>query len=211
MEQHVHILAGLLPVRDQGRRPSCLVFASSAAHELKVAQTEHLSVEYLYYHAVARTPGSNPAGGTSIAAVGAALSSEGQPVEDVWPYTLVQTTPWIPPTGVEPTLKVSLKQNKLGFEEIVAILNGNCPVVLGLVITDAFFRPDDAGRVIFRTQDAERCGHAVLAVGYRVSEAGGQEALLIRNSWGDGWGIGGYAWLPRDYVERQLHETAVLT
>jgi C1A family cysteine protease len=25
-------------------------------------------------------------------------------------------------------------------------------------------------------------------------------ALLIRNSWGTGWGSGGYGWLPYDYV-----------
>jgi C1A family cysteine protease len=51
-------------------------------------------------------------------------------------------------------------------------------------------------------------GHAIDAVGYddtkvivntkcNVSTTG---ALLIRNSWGPGWGVQGYGWLPYAYV-----------
>ena len=29
-------------------------------------------------------------------------------------------------------------------------------------------------------------------------------ALLIRNSWGTGWGDGGYGWLPYDYILRGM-------
>lgn len=55
-------------------------------------------------------------------------------------------------------------------------------------------------------------GHAVVAVGYhnykRVPWAGrngaSQGAILIRNSWGEDWGIGGYGWLPYDYVRNGL-------
>jgi C1A family cysteine protease len=39
-------------------------------------------------------------------------------------------------------------------------------------------------------------GHAVIAVGYDQSK----EAFLVRNSWGDTWGIGGYCWMPEDYL-----------
>lgn len=201
---------GLLPVRQQGRRHSCLAFASSTANEHRAAPGEHLSVEYLFYHAVARMPGKNPAAGTTMAAAAAALAAEGQPVETEWPYTADQITPWMPPTITSTLHKATLTPNKLGFDGVIATLDLGAPVVLGLVITDAFFRPDAEGCVPDKAPDIERGGHAVLAVGYGI-DAGGAPALLIRNSWGDGWGVGGYAWLPRAYVERQLHETAVLT
>lgn len=49
-------------------------------------------------------------------------------------------------------------------------------------------------------------GHAVVAVGYDDARriGGNRGALLIRNSWGTGWGEGGYGWLPYAYVERGL-------
>jgi len=55
-------------------------------------------------------------------------------------------------------------------------------------------------------------GHAVTAVGYddRVKIKNlkcGEEtrgALLIRNSWGTGWGEKGYGWLPYEYVLNEL-------
>lgn len=55
-------------------------------------------------------------------------------------------------------------------------------------------------------------GHAVLIVGYddnhqnvgSASGGNGKGALLIRNSWGAGWGDRGYGWLPYDYVRTGL-------
>jgi C1A family cysteine protease len=56
-------------------------------------------------------------------------------------------------------------------------------------------------------------GHAVVVAGYndtikiKNTGAGAAEttgALLIRNSWGTGWGDGGYGWLPYEYVLRGL-------
>jgi hypothetical protein len=144
-----------------------------------------------------------------MAAAAAALADEGQPVETAWPYTLDQLTPWTPPTIVSALYKATIAPGKLDFEGVVVALDGGSPVILGLVVTDAFYRPDSVGQIADRTPDIERAGHAVLAVGHGLN-AGGEPALLIRNSWGEAWGIAGHAWLPRAYIDRQLHETAIL-
>lgn len=54
--------------------------------------------------------------------------------------------------------------------------------------------------------DSVQGGHAVVAVGYDDGRTIGNEtgALRIRNSWGTGWGDGGYGWLPYRYVEDGL-------
>lgn len=207
---HADLRTRLHPVRQQGRRQSCLAFATSTAHEHKAGATGHLSVEYLFYHSVERTPGKNPAVGTTMAAAAGALADEGQPVEAAWPYNSVQVTPWTPPAITTALHKRRMVLGSLGFDDITATLDAGHLVVLGVIITDAFYRPDAVGRVADETPDTERGGHAMLAVGHG-KHTDGTPMLLIRNSWGAAWGIGGYGWLSRSYITRHLRETATLT
>jgi C1A family cysteine protease len=45
-------------------------------------------------------------------------------------------------------------------------------------------------------QDVPQGGHAVMAVGYSDSKG----CFIVRNSWGYNWGIGGYFYLPYEYL-----------
>jgi C1A family cysteine protease len=89
------------------------------------------------------------------------------------------------------------------------------PSMFGFTVYSSIEMADDRGAIPFPAR-SERIlgGHAVVAVGYddRVkiaNRASGHEttgALLIRNSWGTGWGEHGYGWLPYEYVLRGLAE-----
>ena len=54
--------------------------------------------------------------------------------------------------------------------------------------------------------DSVQGGHAIVAVGFDDNRKIGKHkgALKIRNSWGTGWGEGGYGWLPYKYIEAGL-------
>ena len=49
---HIDLRSGTLPVRDQGEnRPTCLAFATTAAHEYVRRLNYRLCVEFLYFKA----------------------------------------------------------------------------------------------------------------------------------------------------------------
>ena len=202
--------ADLLGVRQQGRRQSCLAFETSTAHEHHGRHAEALSVEHLFFHSVARSPAANPDRGTTMEAAAAALADEGQPFEAAWAYESVQryAPEWAPPANVGPLHRANLRIGAISLDEICRLLDDRRAVVLGLVITDAFWAPDAHGVVQIRSPDPERGGHAVLAVGHG-RDAAGELLILVRNSWGDRWGFGGHAWLSAAYLSRQLHQTAL--
>ena len=181
----------LLAVRSQGNRPTCLAFATSAANENLSRVDEHLSVEYLYFHAVARTLGFSPDAGTTMEAAAEALLHDGQPTESHWPYLDAVPVGWAPPAFGDPLFRGTLRVGRLSFDDIVKELEAERPVVLGLLISDVFYVPDADGRVVPAIGDTLRGGHAVLAIGHG-SDSGGH-FLLVRNSWGAGWGLNGHA------------------
>ncbi len=64
-------------------------------------------------------------------------------------------------------------------------------VIAVTVAAGSTFAPNASGRI---TQCGSRTlNHMVNLVGYRLAPNGGYE-FLIANSWGTGWGDGGYAW-----------------
>lgn len=206
----VDLRAAFLGARYQELRMSCLAFACSSAHEHQKKAKDYLSVEYLYYHAIDRSPARNPDLGATMSEMADALTQHGQPLEAEWPYEPKQLygNLWSPPKIAGSVYKAAMQRTALSFADICKRLDQGEPIVLGLIITDSFYKPA-AGIVMKVQNDIERGGHAVLAVGHGASQPG-QNYVLIRNSWGDTWGDGGHAWIPEGYVTSQLRESAFL-
>ena len=89
-------------------------------------------------------------------------------------------------------------------------LSKGLPSMFGFTVYSSISQGNTTGKIPYPTR-GERVlgGHAIDAVGYddnlkiKNTNPGGPEttgALLIRNSWGTGWGSAGYGWLPYKYV-----------
>ncbi len=74
-------------------------------------------------------------------------------------------------------------------------------MVLIIEVTDEFDQPGADGQIEVPNITAPAGDyHAVLVVGAATRATYGR-CLLVRNSWGDWWGAGGYGWLPMAYLE----------
>jgi len=92
-------------------------------------------------------------------------------------------------------------------------LAAGIPSMFGFYGFPSFDNGDVPGHIPYPGADeSAEWGHAIVAVGYDdkkaiknlVTNATTTGALLIRNSWGEGWGDKGYGWLPYQYVLDRL-------
>jgi len=186
--------------RDQGLRNACLACATSDAHGHSHGLRDALSAEFLYFHAAQRMPGSSGALGLTFAAAGDALAAEGQPLEQEWPYQSVQPAPWVPPTVTARWYgDLTMAAAITGLH---AALQSRRPIVLALRLTPEWLDPV-ASRSRLKSSGTGFGCHAVLGVGLGEHSTAGP-LVLVRNSWGERWGQGGYAWVEEGYFQDKL-------
>jgi C1A family cysteine protease len=92
---------------------------------------------------------------------------------------------------------------------IKTYLSHGFPSMFGFPVYSEFDYPLPGGLIAFPAQNSHyRGGHAIVAAGYDDNLTIGNDhgALLVRNSWGTGWGNAGYGWMSYRYVTQDLAE-----
>ena len=199
-------------VRDQGPRPTCMAFAASDTHAAVRPGWEPLCIEYAFYNAVRRDPPGTL--GVRPAAMLTALAEDGQPREEIWPYNPNDKSDPLtrrPPEDLGNLYRRGGEERGPTFENLVDSLAVGRPTIVILCPTAAFYGAA-SGLVDVPTPDPEppdfAAGHAVVAVA--AAEQRGRRFVLLRNSWGERWGVGGLAWASERYLHPRLISLAQL-
>ncbi len=215
------------PIENQLNLGSCTAHAGVGLLEYfeRKASGNHVDASRLFLYKVTRNLlGWVGDTGAYLRTTMAALALLGAPPERYWKYNVQQF-------DVEPTAFVySLADNyeavsyyrldPIGTQpatllaRIKLFLQAKLPSMFGFRVYNSYTQGNATGKIPFPfSGDQPVGGHAIVAVGYddnmTIKHAAANAptykgALLIRNSWGTGWGQAGYGWLPYAYVEHGL-------
>jgi len=205
LPKSVNLQSSMSPVEDQGQLGSCTANALAGALEfleLKNGQPlVDLSRLFIYYNerAVEHTVASDS--GAMIRDGIKSLASQGVCPEKKWPYVVSAFTKK-PPAGCYAAAKkhtVRTYHRIASLNDMRACLAEGYPFVFGFSVYESFESAAVAKSGVLNLpepHERQMGGHAVCAVGYDDKA----KRVLVRNSWGTGWGQKGYFTMPYDYL-----------
>ncbi len=210
------------PIEDQGQLGSCTANAGVGIFEYfeKKAANSYLDASRLFLYKTTRNlMGVTGDTGAYLRTTAAAMLLFGVPPEKYYQYIISkfddEPTAFLyafaenykalvyyrydPPGTTKTKLLTSIKEN----------LSAGLPSMFGFTVYSSIVQACASGEIPYPASGEKVLGgHAIDAVGYDdakvITNANNKKttkgALLIRNSWGTGWGSKGYGWLPYDYV-----------
>lgn len=213
------------PVEDQGDLGSCTAQAGTGVVEYfqRKAYGRHIDASRSFLYKVTRNLMHETGdSGAYLRTTMGALTLFGVPPEEYWPYD-VDGFDEEPPAfcyafaqNYQSVKYLRLDPPGTDGKGLLAQIKGNLaagmPAMFGFTCYSSIEGADD-GKIPFPTpKEAVVGGHAIVAVGYdddlKIKNPNADQAtvgaLLIRNSWGPGWGEDGYGWLPYEYVLQGL-------
>lgn len=197
-------------VEDQGSLGSCTGNAIAGALEYldnKNGRADFVDISRLFiYYSEREIEGTiNEDSGAYIRDGVKAVNKIGACTEKLWPYKIskFKKRPSAAAYVDAANRKITEYLRVTSLTGIKKSLADGFPVVFGFNVYPQFESEMAAKTGIVAMPVAGEQpigGHAVLAVGYDEAN----KCLLVRNSWGEGWGMAGYFWLPYGYITKKL-------
>jgi hypothetical protein len=208
LPDEVDLRAEMPAVYDQGQQGSCVAngCAALAQHALTMAQLDVPSPPpsraHIYYEARARRGWQATDSGSYVRDGLKVMAQEGVLAESEFPYD-DSVFDRAPSDALEDR---ALRMRIAPYAAITqsppdimrALADGN-PIVFGCTVYESFESDAvAAGEPVPMPGPLESPvgGHCMVIVGYDRLNA----RVLVRNSWGSGWGLDGHCWMPFDYI-----------
>lgn len=210
------------PVEDQGTQGTCTANAAAGLVEHMERRTYGTYIDHsrkFIYKMSRQLNGDIGDVGATVSATLASLIIFGSPPEVYWPYSKgVDDQPTAFTHGLaqnyQGTNYVNLSKAGTTTAQILhnmkVNLTSGLPVIFGFTMYSSISSCNDGYIKYPLSGETTDTGHCVLAVGFNdtVQINNGSYtsigAFYIKNSWGTGWGINGYGWLPYDYITNGL-------
>jgi C1A family cysteine protease len=199
-------------VEDQGNLGSCTANALVGAMEFLERKDQvpyaELSRLFVYYDERVIEHTTKVDAGAMIRDGIKTLAKQGVCSEKKWPYVISKFSVKPSPACYKEALdnQITSYQRILTLDEMRTCLADGFPFVFGFTVYESFESQQVARTgIVPMPQQGERVmgGHAVVAAGYDDSA----KRFMVRNSWGEGWGMKGYFTMPYDYVaDRNLSD-----
>jgi C1A family cysteine protease len=217
-------------IRDQKRRPTCSSFSGIRAMEVLLAQNNKqsdLSEQYFYWASKPDCQNKNCSKMGSWVGYGLKHSKESKrmdiPTETSCPYkptSIVNNETQNPLKNSCATGKVKVNNFEYlkTLDHVINALKNNIAVMASIKLSPNFY--DNKGLVLQKeskkkgSMDSHSKGHAVLLVGYMklpkiLNE--GSVCFITANSWGLGWGHGGYSCLSEKWMIEHRNRNPFVT
>lgn len=195
------------PPYDQGQLGSCTANATGFCYQYArkkngIDPDFTPSRLFIYYNERTLEGTVNQDAGAQIRDGLKVIATIGAPPEEDWPYVVDQFAAQ-PPQWLYDVAKMdralTYAQVPQGIGAIRAVLASGLPVAFGFLVFPEFESAEVASSGMVPMPDTSEQplgGHAVAIIG----DDPDQQRVLVRNSWGEGWGIGGNFWMPYAYV-----------
>jgi C1A family cysteine protease len=189
-------------VYDQGELGSCT--ANGIAGTVQFIQPDLMpSRLFIYYNERIMEGDPGEDNGAQIHDGIQTLVNQGVCSELEWPYDITQFAVKPPDQCYQDASKDLITDyfSLNNDQEIKDCLNSGFPVVFGMTVYESFesVQVGVTGIVPMPASGEQAIGgHCMVIVGYDDSK----QSYIVRNSWGSGWGIGGYCYIPYAYIDQ---------
>lgn len=199
------------PVRSQGAMGSCTAFAATALMEaMSPKKDDRLSPLFFYYaerkdmEANGQARATRKDTGANMPLAAATAIKIGTVTEKEVPYADGKEGLAYDATEAHfAAAKANRMKKKVSIKTVMGMkssLHAKKPFIMAIILYNSFMTRTVARTgEMFMPQRGETImgGHAVTCVGYDDEK----QAFLVRNSWGNDWGQGGYFWMPYDFFK----------